>query len=193
VPVLIQTLDGSFAINPLPVAGGEIGLCCCPGHRLTPRFVRPAFGEFEADLDTIAAFGAKRLVTLMEPDELISIGIDPRRLVREVQARGLEWTHLPIQNLSIPGVRWETGWLTAGALLRQELARGGRFALHCYAGLGRTGTIAARLLIEHGCHPVEAIARVRSIRPGSIETVEQENYVRAAAWPAPGPGSDGVR
>jgi ADP-ribosyl-[dinitrogen reductase] hydrolase len=172
-----------YAIDALPVSGGRIGLCCCPGHRLTPRFVRPSLEAFEADLDDIAASGAKRLVTLMEPDELVYIGIDPKRLDREARSRGVEWLHLPIRNLSVPGPAWETGWLTAGAVLRRELAAGRGFAMHCYAGLGRTGTIAARLLIEHGVSPAEAIAQVRRVRPGSIETAEQENYVLAARWP----------
>lgn len=172
-----------YVINVLPVSVGQVGLCCCPGHRLTPSFVRASLHDFEADLDAVAAFGAKRMVTLMEPDELAFIGIDPKRLGREIHARGLDWLHLPIRNLSVPGAAWETGWLTAGATLRRELAAGGCFAMHCYAGLGRTGTVAARLLIELGARPAEAIAQVRSIRPGSIETIQQENYVRAAHWP----------
>ena len=171
-----------YVINALPVAGGRVGLCCCPGHRLTPRFVAPSLHHFEADLDTIAAFGATRLVTLMEPDELAMIGIVPKRLDRELRARGLAWLHLPIRNLSVPGASWEANWLSAGEGLRGELAAGGCFALHCYAGLGRTGTVAARVLIEHGYRPAEAIARVRSIRPGSIETYEQESYVLRGPW-----------
>jgi len=173
-----------YVINALPVSGGAIGLCCCPGHRLTPSFVRPSLETFEADLDAIAAFGAKRLVTLMQPDELAYIGIDPKRLDRALQARGLEWLHLPIRNLSVPGQDWESNWTTAGAQLRSQLAAGGRFALHCYAGLGRTGTIAARILVEHGARPDAAIALVRKIRPGSIETLEQERYVLRGTWTA---------
>jgi ADP-ribosyl-[dinitrogen reductase] hydrolase len=171
-----------YVINALPIAKGAVGLCCCPGHRLTPRFVSPSLHEFEADLDAIAGFGATRLVTLMQPDELAVIGIDPKRLDREARMRGLDWVHLPIRNLSIPGAAWEAGWLTAGAALRAELAAGGRFAMHCYAGLGRTGMVAARLLVEHGATPAEAIAAVRKIRPGSIETFEQESYVLNGAW-----------
>ncbi len=171
-----------YAIDALPVSGGEVGLCCCPGHRLTPSFVRPALEAFEADLDTIAAFGATRLVTLMQPDELVYIGIDPRRLDREVRARGLEWVHLPIRNLSVPGRDWETNWMTMGKQLHGALAGGGRFALHCYAGLGRTGTVAARMLIEQGVPPDAAIAQVRKVRPGSIETFEQERYVLRRVW-----------
>jgi ADP-ribosyl-[dinitrogen reductase] hydrolase len=118
----------------------------------------------------------------MEPDELLYIGIDPKRLAVEAKARGLEWLHLPIRNLSVPGAAWETTWQTAGALLRRELVAGGRFAMHCYAGLGRTGTVAARLLVEHGYRPAEAIATVRHVRPGSIETDEQESYVLRGRW-----------
>jgi ADP-ribosyl-[dinitrogen reductase] hydrolase len=171
-----------YVINALPVANGAVGLCCCPGHRLTPRFVSPSLHDFEADLDAIAAFGATRLVTLMQPDELALIGIDPKRLDREARARGLAWLHLPIRNLSIPGPEWEAGWQTAGETLRGALATGDRFAMHCYAGLGRTGMVAARLLVEHGMAPPEAIAAVRQIRPGSIETYAQESYVLHGAW-----------
>jgi ADP-ribosyl-[dinitrogen reductase] hydrolase len=172
-----------YVINALPVSGGHIGLCCCPGHRLTPRFVRPSLADFEADLDAIVSFGATHLVTLMEPDELAYIGIDPKRLDREARVRGLAWLHLPIRNLSIPGDVLEANWLNTGRQLRAALAGGGRFAMHCYAGLGRTGTVAARLLVEHGARPYEAISLVRRIRPGSIETFEQETYVQAARWP----------
>lgn len=54
--------------------------------------------------------------------------------------------------------------------------------MHCRAGLGRTGTVAARLLVEHGARPADAIALVRTVRPGSIETVEQESYVLRGRW-----------
>src|SRR5690606_26925759 len=40
------------------------------------------------------------------------------------------------------------------------------------------GTVAARLLIERGLQPGEAIRAVRSARPGAIEMPEQEAYVR---------------
>lgn len=46
-------------------------------------------------------------------------------------------------------------------------------------GLGRTGTIAAMLLVEFGSKPGDAITAVRAARAGAIETVEQENFVRS--------------
>ena len=50
--------------------------------------------------------------------------------------------------------------------------------VHCKGGLGRAGMIAARLLVELGTPPEEAISQVRSVRPGAIETPTQERYVR---------------
>ncbi|MDP7292161.1 MAG: hypothetical protein QF497_08015, partial [Verrucomicrobiota bacterium] len=56
---------------------------------------------------------------------------------------------------------------------------GESIVLHCKGGLGRTGTIAARLLVELGMTPGNAILAVREARPGAIETSAQETYVLA--------------
>ena len=78
--------------------------------------------------------------------------------------------------------RFEEEWETAGKELRQILTEGGRIVLHCRGGLGRTGTIAARLLVEFGIDTRAAIAAVRRVRPGAIQTREQEEYVRGCGW-----------
>ena len=86
-----------------------------------------------------------------------------------------------------------------GAIVR-AVSSGRAVLEHCGGGKGRAGTIASCLLlrfgpdsirsrIENGClrpqQPVmsakEAIAEVRRRRPGSIETVIQESFVRAYA------------
>jgi ADP-ribosyl-[dinitrogen reductase] hydrolase len=43
----------------------------------------------------------------------------------------------------------------------------------CRGGLGRAGTIAARLLVELGMDPATAIASVHAVRPRAIETSNQ--------------------
>jgi atypical dual specificity phosphatase len=50
-------------------------------------------------------------------------------------------------------------------------------AVHCGAGLGRTGTVLAAYLVSTGMTASNAIARIRRLRPGSIETEEQAEAV----------------
>jgi atypical dual specificity phosphatase len=65
--------------------------------------------------------------------------------------------------------------------LRKAIAAGERVVVHCHAGYGRTGTVVAAFLAAEGDDPQEAIERVRRLRPGSIETPEQEEAVRRFA------------
>jgi ADP-ribosyl-[dinitrogen reductase] hydrolase len=80
------------------------------------------------------------------------------------------WFHLPIVDVSIPDERFEQEWDVAGEELRSMLRRKLDVLVHCRGGLGRAGTIAARLLIELGVEPTKAIENVKAARPGAIET-----------------------
>lgn len=55
--------------------------------------------------------------------------------------------------------------------------------VHCQGGLGRTGMILALYLVQfNGVHPQDAITRIRTICPGSIEEgTGQEEVILSAA------------
>ena len=47
----------------------------------------------------------------------------------------------------------------------------------CHVGLGRTGTVLACYLVYAGYTPADALKLVRDVRPGSVQTAEQETTV----------------
>jgi ADP-ribosyl-[dinitrogen reductase] hydrolase len=159
---------------------GRVGLTLCPGKydpdggRYEPR----AIGwnrDLARDLDTIRDWGAAAVVTLLEPWELTSLRVE--RLGEEVLRRNMLWFHIRIVDGSIPDEEFERQWDLDGEKLRSILRRGSDVLVHCRGGLGRAGTVAARLLIELGLEPETAMTSVRAVRPGAIENDEQEMYV----------------
>jgi len=156
-------------------AGGLIGITFCPGKCGSSTKGYRWDRDLDTDLDVIAAWGAKALVTLIEEHEFSMLGVPD--LGDRVRAKGIAWHHLPIVDVDIPDSRFEIGWKTAGPTLRKRLEDGGRVLVHCRGGLGRAGTVAARLLIELGAEGEDAVRRVRAARPGAIETRAQLDYV----------------
>lgn len=155
--------------------GGAIGLTLCPGKK-DPHAMSGAWDrDLAVDLDAVEAWDAAAVVTLVENHEIENLGV--RALGEGVRARHIDWLHLPIVDGAVPDAHFEARWATVGEGLRARIRNGARILVHCKGGLGRAGTIAARLLIELGMEPAEAIHRVRDERPGAIETRAQEKYV----------------
>ena len=170
-------------------ASGRIGVTFCPGKQQPGALTGAWARDLDLDLDAIEAWGAAVVVTLIEDHEIASLEVG--RLGEEVRRRHIQWLHLPIADVSVPGPAFEAAWVEAGEGLRARLRDGFDIVVHCKGGLGRAGIVAARLLIELGAEPGKAIAAARAARPGAIETVAQEAYASSfVALPERQPSQD---
>jgi atypical dual specificity phosphatase len=94
----------------------------------------------------------------------------------EVSHAGFEHLLLPIRDFHPPT---QAQLAQAVEFIDRAVGSGGACAVHCGAGLGRTGTVVAAWLVHRGRTAAEAIGEVRRRRPGSVETREQEEAVEA--------------
>lgn len=164
-------------IAELKAGRGRIGITFLPGKK------GPSIngGEWDrdlaADMEVVRQWGAHAVVSLVESDEFRWLRV--KNFPDAVRSIGAAWHHLPIVDVSVPDAMFEARWVYHGHVLRERLRRGESVLVHCRGGLGRAGTIAARLLIELGADPDTAVRYVRRVRPGAIETPEQLRHVKA--------------
>jgi atypical dual specificity phosphatase len=127
-----------------------------------------ARSTLDQDLDFLADQNIDLLVSLTED------GTDPVAAARH----GITVLHLPVRDFTAPSVAQLLEFTSAA----ETAIEGGRtVGVHCGAGLGRTGTFLAAFFVTTGMTADAAIAHVRMLRPGSIETEAQAEAVHALA------------
>ena len=129
-----------------------------------PRLAALAIPESEAELQWLRSQGIQLLVSLTEESP-------PRTWINN---SGLLLFHVPVVDLRAPTQDQLDQCVSA---MEKAIDREMGVAVHCGAGFGRTGTILAGYLVYRGMSAGQAIGRIRSLRPGSIETEEQAEAV----------------
>lgn len=148
-----------FWLENVPLAIGP-----CPEG---DRFLEPA-------IRVIRDAGVDVLVSLQTGIEARQCGL----LLEGEQARqaGMEFLNLPITDHSPPNFDETTFAFVEG--LAERVAAGKRVLIHCFAGIGRSSTIAAGVLIALGYNvndALDALAKARGFRVP--ETQEQYEWI----------------
>jgi len=123
-----------------------------------------AFRPVEEDLDFLRVRGIGLLISLTERE------VDPAA-AREC---GIEVRRISIVDFEAPTLEQQRAFVAA---VDDAFANNRAVGVHCAAGIGRTGTMLATYLVATGRDPQAAIDEVRRLRPGSIQTADQEQAV----------------
>jgi len=175
-----------FALSRLEaptISPGTMVLCRCPGLRGGGDQTMPPGDPvaLDADLGTIIDGGASILISLIGSEERERLGVSdlPARAVE----MGLDWQEFAITDRTAPDHERQSEFTGLMRYISAALSDGNIIAVHCQAGIGRTGLVAASTLVWRGMAQDDAIMAVRAARPGAIETTGQEAFVRSLKVP----------
>ncbi len=140
----------------IPSMPGQIGLTFCPGKCTHGLYGGIWERDLTSDVEALVAWGAKTLISLMELHEFSLLGV-PEFADFLSKNKTLRWLHLPIKDMQIPDAVFENQWQSARSSVIDGLKAGESIVIHCRGGLGRTGLLAARILVELGFEPAELL------------------------------------
>lgn len=170
-------------VDAIPLDGvpGRLGLTFAPGKKDAESAAPWRDFRWDRDLDADLAelrrrWGTDVLVSLMQEHEHDEVRI--RHLYATVERHGIRSVPFEIVDGSVPDDGDRHAFAELIEDLYAELAAGRNVTVHCEGGLGRTGMVAACVLVRAGLDPDVAIDVVRAHRRSSIQTFAQAEYVR---------------
>jgi len=137
---------------------------------------RPRGGDWLED-EMMAAWrraGIDTVLSLLTPEE--EEELDLKREAQEAKVRGMKFASLPIPDRQVPNSESEVS--AALDRLDADLSAGKNAVVHCRQGIGRTGLVAACLLVAKGLTPEAAVKTLSAARGAPVpETAEQRRWI----------------
>jgi protein-tyrosine phosphatase len=126
----------------------------------------------------LAEAGAGAVISLTPLDEMERLGVS--ELPELCQELGLRWFHFPVEDDAAPGDAFRDAWARDRDEVLALLDGQATSAIHCRGGSGRTGLMAALLLLERGLPFEQAMAAVKTLRPSALQLDVHVTYLKDA-------------
>jgi protein-tyrosine phosphatase len=149
----------------------KIGISHCPG-KLSGKIGSSM--QLHSDLKSLKKQGVYCIVTLVDDSEIVDLGI--KNFTNSISKFNFRHYCEIIKDRSIPSVDQSDNIKALLKNIRNQISLEKNVLVHCNAGLGRSGLIAALLVKIMGVFP-DSISHIRRYRPGAIETKEQEDFI----------------
>jgi protein-tyrosine phosphatase len=136
---------------------------------------RPRGGEWlQDDIAGWRREGIEAVLSLLTPEE--ERDLDLGEEASEVRSQKMEFISFPIPDRQIP--QSEARWTDVLERVDQALSNGVSVFVHCRQGIGRSGLLAACLLVKRGMTPGAAIESVSAARGVNVpETAAQRDWI----------------
>lgn len=136
---------------------------------------RPRGGDWLTDeIANWKREGVHAILSLLTPDE--ERDLDLRDEASEARKLGLDFYSFPIADRQVPKSEAKLGEVLDK--MNTTLSDGRNVLIHCRQGVGRSGLVAACLLIKNGMSPGAAVEAVSAARGVSVpETAEQREWI----------------
>ncbi|MGO9972243.1 MAG: ADP-ribosylglycohydrolase family protein [Solirubrobacteraceae bacterium] len=127
--------------------------------------------EAAAKLKAFLATGVTCFIDLTEDGDgppLLPLHPYEQLLAKLASQQGIRVVHLrmPIRDNSIPS-SWQMRAILGA--IREAVSEHELVYVHCWGGVGRTGTVIACLLVEDGLSPADALQRLKELRSGTTK------------------------
>ena len=141
------------------------------GNGFLAVMARPRSGEWLRDeLALLNRIGVETIASLLEPSEAAELELQSERQFAE--ELGLRYLSFPIADRSVPIRLMEFHSFTRR--LADDVRNGRGVAVHCRAGIGRSGMTAAAVLVSLGHEPGEVFAMISKVRGVTVPDTEEQ-------------------
>jgi protein-tyrosine phosphatase len=137
--------------------GAQFIFTPCPGTKQD---------DLKSSVATLKNAGTNAVISVLSNTELGMLGVT--ELGDEIQQQGMAWYQLPIEDDCAPQTPFFDAFEVVKEELQARLQVGETIAIHCRGGSGRTGLMAAILLLEADESWETIKTQIQSIRPKAL-------------------------